>query len=150
MKTDISDVLAALLADNRGLDPNHPEVRQLPNHGIAATIETDLIDLVLTFRRGTAYCCMEWACHLGFVRGERWVKLRRALTVRNITVPDQLNLHLQCIIEEGAMFHDFSRPDPTRRGVYALISSEAFCYELSVAESTASDGPHLEGRSPLA
>ncbi|MBY0587092.1 hypothetical protein K2X85_07935 [bacterium] len=142
MKIDISDTFAALLAENRGVDPNHPEATKPPDYGITATFETGFIDLVLTFRRDSAYCCMEWGCHLGFVSGEHWVKLRQALWLRKTTVPDRLRLHLRCIIEDGAKFYDLSRPNPTRRGVYAFKTAEAWCYELSVAEMTACDGSH--------
>lgn len=134
MAIDISAVITALLAKNRGPDPYNPDVRQPPDYGIAATFDDGSIDLTFTFRSGSAYCCQEWGCHLGFTLGERWVKLREALSSRSIPVPDRLTLRLRCIVEDGALFFDFSRPDPGRRGWYAFAAVPPTHYEVSVVE----------------
>jgi hypothetical protein len=133
MAIDISKTFVALLAGNRGPDLNGSEGRRV--YGITATLAADSIDLVLTFRRPNGYCCMEWGCHLGLHDGERWLGLRQALLADGISAPDQLRLWLRCIVEEGAMFYDFSRPDPNQRGVYAFKPAAAYSYEVSTSEA---------------
>src|SRR5207249_3237120 len=75
---DVTTILAGLLARNRGPDPLHPDRRQPPNYGVAASLEGNVLSMVLTFRKGSAYCCMEWGCHLPLTNGKRWDGLRRA------------------------------------------------------------------------
>jgi hypothetical protein len=66
--------------------------------------------MVLTFRRGAAYCCMEWGCHLPLFNGKRWDRLRGALAAYAVPAPTQLKLRLTCVIEERAIFFDPFRP----------------------------------------
>ena len=134
MTIDVSDAIYYLLADNRSPDPDNPDVRRPPEYRIAATLDGDLLELVLTFRRECAYCCMEWGCHLGFVAGERWLTLRQVLSAENARLPDKLRMRLRCVIEEGARFFDLSLPDRERRDRYAFKSADAFSYEVSVVE----------------
>jgi hypothetical protein len=79
MAVDVTLVLKGLLAANRGLDPTDPEARQSPEYGVAASLEGDVLDVVLTFKKGRAYCCMEWGCQLALFDGKRWDKLHQAL-----------------------------------------------------------------------
>jgi hypothetical protein len=132
---DISDVLAGLLARNRGPDPGNPDVRKQPDYGVAASIDGNALSMVLAFRRDAAYCCPQWGCHLALANGRRWDPLRQALAARGIAVPDQIRLQVSCIVEEGAVFFDLFRPDPARRGWYAFEKVEAHHYEASAIEA---------------
>jgi hypothetical protein len=136
---DITQILAELLSHNRGRDPLNPDGRQPPDYGVAATLEGSTLDMVLTFRSGAAYCCMEWGCHLGLTpHGQRWHALRRALAAHGVAAPPRLKLQLTCVVEEGAVFFDLFRPDPKRRGWYAFAPVAAHRYQVSTAEATSS------------
>lgn len=134
MPIDVSNAVAALLAHNRGPVPNQPDAKQPPVYGIEAALEADCLHLTLTFRSGCTYCCMESGCHLGLYAQNRWLRLRQALLTAGVNAPDQLKLHLHCVVEEGAMFFDFSRPDPKRRGWYAFHSESAYSYKKTIVE----------------
>ena len=71
MPVDVTAILAELLARNRGPDPLDPDRRRVPDYGVAASLEGNTLALVLTFRKGAAYCYMEWGCHLGLFDGKR-------------------------------------------------------------------------------
>ena len=126
---DVTPVLIAYLVGNRGLDPPDPDRRLPPDYSVAATLHGHVLDLTLTLRRGRAYCCAEWGCHLGLFEGMRWKPLRRCFADAGIDTPMPLELRLTCVVEEGARFFDIGRPDPTRRFWYAFRESEAFRYE---------------------
>jgi hypothetical protein len=132
---DVTDVFAELLARNRGPDPLDPDARQPPDYGVAASLDGRALSVVLTFRRGAAYCCMEWGCHLALTDGKRWEGLRRALAAHGIAAPAQLELRLSCVIEEGAVFFNLFRPDPTRRNWYAFEPVAAHHYGASAVEA---------------
>lgn len=134
MEIDISPIIASHLANNLGPNPENPENTIHLNYGISASYKNGLIELELIFRRDAAYCCMEWGCHLGFLSGESWEKLRLALSAEIPTLPDKLTVHLKCIIEEGARFFDLSRPDPQRKGRFAFSASAAFTYDVTAIE----------------
>jgi hypothetical protein len=131
----VTPVLGEYLANNRGPDPHDPGHRQRPNYGVAAALADGVLDVVLIFRSGSAYCCCEWGCHLGLFDGKRWDGLRRRLAAHGITPPPQMELRLTCVIEEGAVFFDFAKPDPTRRGWYGFAPAAAHRYEARAAEA---------------
>lgn len=135
MAVDVTHVLAKLLARNRGPDPLDPDTRRPPDYGVAGSLDGDTLSVVLTFRKGAAYCCMEWGCHLGLTDGRRWDGLRRALAADGVTAPARLGLRLSCVVEEGAAFFDPFRPDPARRGRYAFEQVAEYHYEASAAEA---------------
>jgi hypothetical protein len=141
MAIDITRILAELLARNRGPDPLNPDVRQTPDYGIGATLDGTTLDMVLTFRCGAAYCCMEWGCHLRLHNGIRWHALRRALAVHGVVAPPRFDLRLVCAIEEGAVFFDIFRPDKTRRRWYAFAPAAAGSYQASASEAGSDDEP---------
>jgi hypothetical protein len=132
---DVTAILAELLARNRGPDPLDPETRRPPDYGVAASLEGDTLSVVLTFRKGAAYCCMEWGCHLALTDGKRWDGLRRALTAQGVPSPSRLELRLSCVVEEGAVFFNPFRPDPTRRAWYAFEPVAAHHYQVSAVEA---------------
>src|SRR5262245_15441450 len=81
---DVTPVFASYFARNRGPVPGDPEARQPPDYGVLASLDGDRIDLALTFRAGSAYCCYEAGCHLDLLTGKRWEWLRRELSVRGL------------------------------------------------------------------
>jgi hypothetical protein len=131
---DVSPVFAAYLAGNRGPVPGNPDSRQAPDYGASAFLEGSSLDLTLTFRAGSAYCCCEWGCHLSLPKGRRWEWLRQELHGRGLAPAGGLTLHLTVVVEPGALVFDWSRPDPTRRGWYAFAPADARRYHAVVAE----------------
>jgi hypothetical protein len=134
---DVSPVFAAYFARNRGPVPGDPDSRRAPDYGIRASLDGSSVALTLTFRAGSAYCCCEWGCHLNLYSGKRWERLRRELSARGLVPAGRLELHLTVIVEPGALFFDFSRPDSARRGWYAFAPADAQRYLHVVAEGEA-------------
>lgn len=135
MAVDVTLILKRLLAANRGPDPTDPARRQSPDYGVAASLEADVLDVVLTFKKDRAYCCMEWGCHLSLHDGKRWNKLREEIADAGAIAPSRLRLHLSCKIEEGALFFDFTKPDRRMRGWYAFAPRAAQEYEVAAVEA---------------
>jgi len=138
----VTSAFAAYFARNRGPVPGDPEARQPPNYAVSATLADGVIDLTVTFRAGSAYCCYEWGCHLNLFEGKRWDWLRRELVARGVRVPDRLELRLAVVVEAGALFFDWARPEPSPRGRgwYAFAPAEAHQYSVLVTEGTGSAG----------
>jgi hypothetical protein len=130
---DVSPAFAAYLARNRGPVPGDSDLRQAPDYGVTASLDGSSVALTLTFRAGWAYCCNEWGCHLNLHAGQRWEWLRRELSARGLVPVGRLELRLEVIVEPGALFFDWSKPDPTRRGWYAFAPADAQRYHV-VAE----------------
>lgn len=144
MLVDVTPVFAAYFARNRGPVPGDPATRQPPDYGVSATLAVGVIDLALTFRAGSAYCCFESGCHLELYDGKRWDWLRRGLTACGMQIPDQLVLQLTVVVEAGALFFDFWQPlpSPRGRGWYAFAPVAAQRYSVAVAEACRADaGP---------
>jgi hypothetical protein len=135
MAVDLTLILKELLAANRGPNPKDPETRLSPDYGVAASLEGNVLDVVLTFKRDRAYCCMEWGCHLALFDHKRWRKLRHLLFESGVVAPNSLRLQLSCKIEEGAVFFDFSKPDRSRRGWYAFAPVAAHEYNVVTVEA---------------
>jgi hypothetical protein len=138
----VTSVFAAYFARNRGPVPGEPEAKEPPDYGMSATLDGGTIDLSLTFRAGSAYCCYEWGCHLNLYEGKRWGWLRRELTARKVPFPDRLELRLTVIVETGALFFDWARPEPSLRGHgwYVFAPVGAHQYTVIVAEGDPSSG----------
>lgn len=132
---DVSESIASLLISNRGPVCAGSQAALEGGYGIAATLESDTLDVVLTFRCGHAYCCMEWGCHMGLEANGPWQRLRETLSRQNASLPDRFMLKLYCVVEEEAMFYDLARPDPHRKGVYALAPAKASSYDVTVVEN---------------
>jgi hypothetical protein len=132
---DVSSIVADYLADSRGPIPDDPEHRKRPDSGIVAKLTDRVLEIELTFRSGSAYCCYEWGCHVALRDGQRWDGLRRQLAAHNIAAPPRMELRLTCVIEEGAIFFDFAKPDPKRRGWYAFAPVAARCYQVTAIEA---------------
>ena len=141
MAIDVTPVFAAYFARNRGPVPGDPDTRRPPDYGVSATLDGGVIALELTFRAGSAYCCSEWGCHLALPAGKRWDGLRRELAARGVPAPDRLELHLAVVVEAGALFFDFRRPEPSPggRGWYAFAPDEARRYQVVVAEGCSAE-----------
>ena len=133
---DVTSAVSEMMSRNRRPDPLSPDERTSSNYGITAALEGDNLSIVLTFLAGSAYCCMEWGCHLGLFEGKRWDIFRHQLTHHGVDAPPTLKLQLSCVIEAGAMFFDFSRPDPKRRGWYAFKPAADYKYQLVTVEAT--------------
>jgi hypothetical protein len=88
---------------------------------------------------------MEWGCHLALTNGKRWEGLRLALASHGIVAPAQLKLQLSCVIEEGAVFFNLFRPDPTRRNWYAFEPAAAQHYDVSAHEAEPIAAPGRAG-----
>jgi hypothetical protein len=131
---DVTSILKELLAANRGPDPADPETRQSPDYGVAASLDGNVLDVVLTFKKDRPYCCMEWGCHLPLLDGRQWERLHQAIADAGVVAPPSLRLQLSCKIEEGALFFDLSRPDRNRRRWYALAPVAAHEYEVPTVE----------------
>ena len=67
------------------------------------------------------------------------------MAAHGVPAPPRLELLLSCVVEEGAFFFDFSKPDPTRRGWYAFAPVAAYQYQACAVEAEAPQG---QGRSP--
>jgi hypothetical protein len=132
---DVTPIFVELLAENRSPDPSDPEHRQRPNYGVVATVAFDILEVELTFRSGSAYCCYEWGCHIALVDGKRWDGLRKRFEARGIIAPPRFNLRWKCVIEEGSLFFDFGKPDSKRRGWYGFTPSAARFYQAEAAEA---------------
>jgi hypothetical protein len=139
LSDDVTQVFKEYFARNRGPVPGDPSKKQPPDYGVSASLAGKVIDLTLTFRTGSAYCCYEWGCHLSLYEGKPWLWLRRELEVRGLIMPSLLNLHLSVVVENGALFFDMSRPlpSPRRRGWYAFAPVESREYQVAVAEGPA-------------
>jgi hypothetical protein len=135
LATDVTAVFAASFARNRGWDPNDPD-RKLPSdYGVVARLEDGVIYLRLTFRRGVAYCCYEHGCHHFWSASRRWEWLRSELTKLGLALPARLDLRVEVVIEEGAIFFDSTKPNPKRRGWYAFAPVAAREYQAEVLEA---------------
>ena len=135
MANDVTSVFVEKLARNRGPHPDDPDCTQASEYGVLASLEGRVLDVVLTFRSGVAYCCFESGCHLALFDGQRWHGLRRVFTAQAVVAPQQLELHLSCVIEEGALSFNIFKPDPTRRGWYEFESATKYQYNVSVLEA---------------
>ena len=135
MAIDLTPVFSDYLARNRGPVPGAPDARQPPDYGVSASLDGGAIELALIFRTGAAYCCPEWGCHLSASDNELWEWLRRELPVRGVVAPPRLELHLTVVVEAGALFFDFRRPDPSRRGWYGFAPAQEFRDQHDVSEA---------------
>jgi hypothetical protein len=131
---DVWPVLAAYLARNRGWLPGNPDSRPAPAYGITASLDGPSLALTLRFCAGSAYCCCEWGCHLDLHAGRRWERLREDLVAHGLVPAERLQLRLTVIVEPGALFFDWSRPDPMRRGWYAFAPAGARRYDVLTEE----------------
>jgi len=73
---DVTPAFAVYLAGNRGPTLTDPSARERPDYGISASLDGAVLELVLTFRAGSAYCCGEWPCHFLLFPTRRWDRLR--------------------------------------------------------------------------
>ncbi|MHB1560988.1 MAG: hypothetical protein ACYC61_26335 [Isosphaeraceae bacterium] len=117
MAVDLTNVFAGHFAGNLGPVPDDPDVRRAPDYSLSAGLDGGVVELVLTFRAGAAYCCYELGCHLS-VDEDWWEWLRCELAARRVEAPPQLELHVTVVVEAGALFFDSRRPDGSRRFWY--------------------------------
>jgi hypothetical protein len=136
---DVASVFAAYFGRNRGPVPGDPAARQPSGYGASARLRGQGVELALTVRAGSAYCCDQWGCDLDLCEGKRWECLRRELSARGIAAPPRLELRLTVVVEAGALFFDFGRPDRSHRGWYAFAPAVERRYQHMVAEASNAD-----------
>lgn len=134
MALDVTHIVSDYLAGNLGPVPTDPDRRERPDYGVGAALTDGVLEVVLTFRTGRAYCCYDWGCHLDLTGGKRWTRLRGRLAAAGIEPPPRLELRLDCVVEAGAEFFDMFRPDPRRRGWYAFAPASAYPYSVTASE----------------
>jgi hypothetical protein len=97
MSEDLTQLFAELLSQNRGQ----------ADYGVHATMppaHASQIELVLTFKRGSRYCCAELGCHLSPSGPAFWPRLRKRIAEAGIAEPPvPLTLHVSVIVEDGAI-----------------------------------------------
>jgi hypothetical protein len=96
MTLDVTHILEEMLAGNRGPNLLDPGARQPPKYGVSASLEGNILDVVLTFQKDSVYCCMEWGCHLSLFDGKRWDRLRQALAAHGVVAASSMQLRLSC------------------------------------------------------
>ena len=121
----MTPVFAAYFARNRGPVLGDPNTRQPPDYGVSASLDGGMVELTLTFRAGSAYCCCEWGCHLNLYEDKWWEWLRRELSARGVEAPPRLELRLTVVVEAGALFFEFRRPDRCARLVRLRTAQES-------------------------
>jgi len=132
MTIDISSHIREMLSTNRVLDPEQSQ----PEYGITAKLDDATISMVFTFLSGKSYCCEQWSCHMSLHSGDRWDKLRRILTAHEIALPEQLDLSIRVVVEEGALFFEFGKQNPPRQGLeYPLAPVSASTYDDFTVEA---------------
>jgi hypothetical protein len=136
MALDVTAALRAVLAGNRGPDPDDPDGRVPPDYGVRASLIDARLELELTFRAGAAYCCMEIGCHVGLHRKVVWARLRDALGALGVD-PPALEAHVIAIVEDGARSFDLSRPDRAHPGRHAWRAADAQRYDWIAREADA-------------
>jgi hypothetical protein len=127
---DLTPAFVAYLAGNRGPTPTDPDARERPDYGVSARLDGTAIELLLTFRAGSAYCCCEWQCHFHLFPTRRWDRLRQELLALGLDVAGRLELRVEIVIEEGALF---LAPNRSLRTPPALAPAKAFQYRLAIA-----------------
>jgi hypothetical protein len=143
MLIDVTEILTGLIARNRGPDPLNPGTARKPDYGIEASLERNVLSVELTFRRGAAYCCMEYGCHLALNNGRFWKEMRAGLASQGINISTRLDLRLSCVIEDGALFFNLARPDPIRLNWYSFEPAAAYHYDISARETLGNDSARL-------
>ena len=116
MAADITPVFAAYFARNLGPVSGDRVSRQAPDYGVSAELRESTIDLTLTFHSESPYCCYEPGCHLSLSDGRRWEWLRCELAALGLPPASRLELRLMVVVEAGAMFFDYLRPEPSPSG----------------------------------
>ena len=97
MKTDLTDVFAEFFASNRGPDG------LCPDYGIRAAADsqqTHDVELTVTFKTGSRYCCGEAGCHFS----RDWSRLRNIAAQSGITLGSPLTIRFHGVIEAGSTF----------------------------------------------
>jgi hypothetical protein len=136
MTLDVTPAFAAYTASNGGPTATDPEARERPNYGIAAHLDGAVIELKLTFRTGSAYCCGEWQCHFQLFPTRRWDRLRKEMAALELEVAERLELRVEVFIEEGALF---LAPNRVPRTPPALAAAKAFQYRQTITEGERSE-----------
>jgi hypothetical protein len=139
---DVTQAFAAYLASNRGPTPTDPDAREPPDYGFAATFDGAVIELVLTFRAGSAYCCGEWQCHFMLFPTRRWDRLRRELSALRVEIAGRLELVVEVVIEEGALF---LLPRRSKEAPAGLAPAKAFRYRQVITEGDRPEAEPIHG-----
>lgn len=121
MATDISPYIHEMLSTNRLLEPKPSR----PEYGIAATLDGTTITMVFTFLRSRTYCFKYALCALPLHSGARWDKLRRILMAHEIALPEQLDLSIRTVVEEGAFFETEQPDSQEEDSEYSLLPADS-------------------------
>jgi hypothetical protein len=135
MRQDVTATLQELLSTNRGLTLKDGAARVPTEYSVTCFLADDVVEMTLTFLRGRTYCCMESGCHLRLLDGTRWTGLRNALEAAGTVPPSRLHLRLTVVVEDGALFFDFAKPEPGPPGRYSFARSGAHRYEVDAEEA---------------
>lgn len=137
MAVDVTLAFVAYTASNRGPTPTDPDARERPDYGLSATLYGNAVELLLTFHAGSAYCCGEWQCHFHLFPTRQWSQLRQELAALGVEVAGRLELRVEVVIEEGALFF---APNPSPgRAPATLAPTRAFQYRQTVVEGDRPD-----------
>lgn len=73
-------------------------------------------DLILTFRSGVRYCCIQFGCHLGDIDApEYWSSLREAMDRHGLgPIPLPILRRVRVVVEEGALVDVGDRVRPSK------------------------------------
>ncbi len=133
---DVTPAFAAYLAGNCGPTPTDPGARERPEYGVSARLDGSAIELILTFRAGSAYCCCEWQCHFHLFPTRRWDRLRQELLALGLGTAERFELRVEVVIEEGALF---LAPNRSPRNPSELAPAQAFRYGEAATEGARAD-----------
>ena len=61
---DATPALVTMLGNNSGPHPLKPDERVIPDYGVEALLIGDTLQLRVTLRSGSHYCCSAPGCHL--------------------------------------------------------------------------------------
>jgi hypothetical protein len=134
MPVDVTNLFATYFGRNQGPRADDPNAHQPADYGLAASLDGETVALTLTFRTGAAYCCYEWGCHADMLNGKRWDRLREVFAASGLVLPERMRMRVAVVVEPDALFFDFARPIPGKRGSFALKPAGARLYEITVAE----------------
>lgn len=108
--------------------------RKPPEIGVsidAISEDGHCVDLLLTFKAGKRYCCVEPNCHFGLHSFADWDKLHQLFVKHKAEVVRPTMLRLRGIVEQGAFIYDGSG---IRKPQAFEHASQAFEYVHDLAE----------------
>jgi hypothetical protein len=108
MNEQIREAMAEYLSGNRGKPDYGIDIENVAKDG-------SKFDLILTFKKGAEYCCMEPGCHLpfGFDDSQRsWKEFREILKLKGVEPAGPIQMRMTGVIEEGSVMKIELRKTP--------------------------------------